>query len=136
MSEDLINDNGVEEESFADLFESYSAGMNEDVQIGDKIQGEIISIGKDAVFVDTGTKIDGAVEKTELLDENLELPYQVGDSLELYVVSRSGNEIRLSKALSGAGGLHMIGEAFEGAVPVEGKVKATCKGGKAGSREP
>ena len=129
MSEDLNNENGVEEESFADLFESYSAGMNEDVRVGDKIQGEIISIGKDAVFVDTGTKIDGAVEKAELLDENLELPYQVGDSLELYVVSRSGNEIRLSKALSGAGGLHMIGDAFEGAVPVEGKVRATCKGG-------
>jgi small subunit ribosomal protein S1 len=129
VSEELNNENGVEEESFADLFESYSAGMNEDAQIGDKIRGEIISIGQDTVFVDTGTKIDGVVDKAELLDENLELPYKVGEILELYVVSRSGNEIRLSKALSGAGGLHVIGEAFESAVPVEGKVKGTCKGG-------
>jgi small subunit ribosomal protein S1 len=129
VSEDVINEEGAEDESFADLFESYSAGMNEDVQIGDKIQGEIISIGKDAVFVDTGTKIDGVVDKTELLDENLELPCKVGEILELYVVSRSGSEIRLSKALSGVGGIHILGEAFESAVPVEGKVKGTCKGG-------
>lgn len=129
MSEELTNEEGVEEESFADLFESYSIGMNEEVQIGDKVRGEIISIGKDNVFVDTGTKIDGVVDKAELLDENLEVPYKVGEILELYVVSRSGNEIRLSKALSGVGGLHIIGEAFESAVPVEGKVKGTCKGG-------
>jgi small subunit ribosomal protein S1 len=129
VSEELTNEKGVEDENFADLFESYSAGMNEDVQIGDKVRGEIISIGQDTVFVDTGTKIDGAVDKAELLDENLELPYKVGEILELYVVSRSGSEIRLSKALSGAGGLHIIGEAFESAVPVEGKVKGTCKGG-------
>ncbi len=129
MSEDLINEKGAEDESFADLLESYSAGMNEDVHVGDKVRGEIISIGKDTVFVDTGTKIDGVVDKADLLDENLELQYKVGDILELYVVSRSGNEIRLSKALSGVGGLHIIGEAFENAVPVEGKVKGTCKGG-------
>ena len=118
MSEDLMDEKGAEDESFAELFESYSAGMNEDVQIGDKIQGEIISIGKDAVFVDTGTKIDGVVDKAELLDENLELPCKVGEILELYVVSRSGNEIRLSKALSGVGGIHILGEAFESGVPV------------------
>ncbi len=129
MSEELNNEQGVENESFADLYESYSAGMNDDVQIGDKIRGEIISIGRDTVFVDTGTKIDGVVDKAELLDEDLELPYKVGEILELYVVSRSGNEIRLSKALSGVGGHHIIGGAFEGAVPVEGKVKGTCKGG-------
>ncbi|MGD9188558.1 MAG: 30S ribosomal protein S1, partial [Desulfobacteraceae bacterium] len=48
-----------QEESFAQMFESYSAGMNEDIRVGDKISGKIISIGDSAVFVDTGTKADG-----------------------------------------------------------------------------
>jgi small subunit ribosomal protein S1 len=92
-----------QEESFAELFESYSSGMNEDIQVGDKISGKVISIGSNAVFIDTGTKIDGVVEKEELLTENDELPCSVGDVLELYVVAVSESEIRLSKAISGIG---------------------------------
>jgi len=121
--------NDMEEESFADLLESYSDGMKDDLQVGDKISGKIIAIGKDTIFIDTGTKIDGAAEKQELLDDNQEFPYDVGDTLELYVVSMSEDEIRLSRALSGIGGYHMLKDAFDGAVPVEGKVTAQCKGG-------
>jgi len=121
--------NDMEEESFADLLESYSDGMKDDLQVGDKISGQIIAIEKDTIFIDTGTKIDGAAEKQELLDDNQEFPYDVGDTLELYVVSMSEDEIRLSRALSGIGGYHMLKDAFDGAVPVEGKVTAQCKGG-------
>ena len=129
MSDNFIDDKSAGEESFADLFESYSAGAKEGVQIGDKIRGKIISIGRDAVFIDTGTKIDGVVDKDELLDDDRELPYKEGDVLELYVVSHDGDEIRLRRALSGVGTLHVFGEALRRAVPVEGKVIRECKGG-------
>ncbi len=129
MSDNFIDDKSAGEESFADLFESYSAGAKEGVQIGDKIRGKIISIGRDAVFIDTGTKIDGVVDKAELLDDDRELPYKEGDVLELYVVSHDGDEIRLRRSLSGVGTLHVFGAAFRRAVPVEGKVIRECKGG-------
>lgn len=127
MNNDIQNDSP--EESFAELFESYSGGMNQDIQIGEKIRGKIISIGKDTVFMDTGTKIDGAVERAELLDENGNLPYHVGDALELYVTVITENEIVLSKAISGQGGLNQLKDAFREKIPVEGKVTATRKGG-------
>ncbi len=123
-----ITDDG-EEENFAELFESYNKGMNEEIQVGDKIQGEIIEIGMDSVFINTGTKIDGVVEKNELVDENGDCNLAKGDILDLYVVSSNESEIRLSKALSGASGHHMLYDAFENKIPVEGKVSATCKGG-------
>jgi small subunit ribosomal protein S1 len=129
VSDNFIDDKSAEEESFAELFESYSAGAKEGVEIGDKIRGKIISIGRDTVFIDTGTKIDGVVDKDELLDDNRELPYKEGDILELYVVSHDGDEIRLRRALSGVGALHVFAEAFRRAVPVEGKVIRECKGG-------
>ena len=129
MSEDFVEEKNSKEDSFADLFEAYSKGMNEDLQLGDKLRGKIIFIGRESVFVDTGTKIDGVVDRNELLDENQELPFKEGDILELYVVSCDGNEIRLSKTLSGIGNLRVMGEAFRKAVPVEGKVKGECKGG-------
>ena len=129
---DKINDGENSEEneqSFAEMLDAYSPGLEADISIGDKIRGKIISIGKDSIFVDTGTKIDGVVDKAELLDKDRQLEYQEGDILELYIVALSDDEIRLSKAVSGIGGFHMLKEAYEKAVPVEGKISETCNGG-------
>jgi small subunit ribosomal protein S1 len=129
MSNNSSDEKNSNEKSFADLLESYASVKGEDIHVGDRIRGEILSIGKKAVFVDTGTKIDGVVDKEELLDDEGQLPHEVGDIVELYVVSFDGNEIRLSKALHGIGGLKVLEEAFENGVPVEGKVKGQIKGG-------
>ena len=118
-----------EEESFADLFEAYDNKTQEQIRVGDKIRGEIISIGRDSVFVDTGTRIDGLVEKGELLDEEGALSCQVGDILELYAISVRGGEIRLSKAVTGGGGFELLQDAHEESIPVEGKVNGLNKGG-------
>ncbi len=129
MLDNFTNETNGEEEKFEDLLEVYSSRMNEDIQVGDKVKGEIISIGKDTVFVDTGTKIDGLVEKAELLDDDGQLPYKEGDILELFAVSLTGGEIRLSRALSGIGGIAALEDAFENEIPVEGTVKDQIKGG-------
>jgi len=130
MSDDLNTENPEdEEESFADLLESYSFGMKDDLQIGDKIRGKIISIGKDSVFITTGTKVDGTVDREELLDDEGNMPFEKGDEIELYVVGIDEDEIRLSRAISGIGGLELLNEAFENAIPVQGKIIELCKGG-------
>ena len=118
-----------EVKSFSELIDDYNEGMGEDLQVGDQVDGEIIAIGQDTVFVNTGSKIDGAVDRGELLDENGEFPHAVGDQLTLYVVSVNENEMRLSRAISGIGGLRMLQDAHERKIPVEGKVKEQVKGG-------
>ena len=115
--------------SFAEMLDAYSPRAEIEIGIGDKIRGKIVSIGRDSVFVDTGTKIDGIVDKAELLDDNQQMTLAEGDELELYVVALSDEEIKLSKAVSGIGGLNMLQEAHERQIPVEGKVTETCKGG-------
>jgi len=130
MTDHFDNDNHDEnEKSFAEMLDAYSPPSDAEVGIGDKIRGKIVSIGRDSVFIDTGTKIDGVVDKAELLDKNGQLTLQEGDILELYVVALSEEEIKLSKAVSGIGGLHMLKEAYEKAVPVAGRILETCKGG-------
>ncbi|MFO7459138.1 MAG: 30S ribosomal protein S1 [Desulfatiglandales bacterium] len=126
MTEEFKNE---ESEDFAKLFESFTPGTGERLRVGDRIKGPIIAIGKDSVFVDTGTKIDGVVDSSELLDEAGNLPCHVGDALELYVVSVRGDEVKLSKAVSGMGGARALSDAYENAIPVEGKVKGQVKGG-------
>jgi small subunit ribosomal protein S1 len=127
--ENTTDDQQVEEKSFAELMKDYESGRDENIRIGDRVRGKILSVGKDAVFVDTGTKIDGVVEKSELLDEEGNLPFGVGDFVELYVVSLGGDEIRLSKAISKSGGTQALKSAHEHAVPIEGRVKGLVKGG-------
>jgi small subunit ribosomal protein S1 len=130
MSDDLNTENPDDgEESFADLFESYSSGMKDDLKIGDKISGKIISIGKDSVFITTGAKVDGIVERAELLDDEGNMPFCKGDEIELYVVGIDEYEIHLSRAISGIGGLELLNDAFENAIPVQGKISEICKGG-------
>jgi small subunit ribosomal protein S1 len=129
MAENPSDIQGPEEKSFAELMEAYESGRDEHIQVGERIRGNILSIGKDSVFVDTGTKIDGVVDRSELLDENGSLPYGVGDTLELYVVSTGGDEIRLCRTASKSGGLAALRSAHEHSVPVEGKVKGIVKGG-------
>lgn len=126
---DHAQNTGDQEQSFAELFEASYAGQGEPLNVGDKISARIISIGADSVYFDTGTKIDGVAEKKELLDVEGQLPFKEGDSIDLYVVSKTRSEIVLSKALAGAGGLEMLQNAKDAALPVDGKVKETCKGG-------
>jgi small subunit ribosomal protein S1 len=126
---DNEHDDQAENEDFAAMLESYSAERNDDLRVGDQVAGRIIAIGADTVFVDTGTKIDGAVDKAELLDENGELPFNEGDTITLYVVAMDESEVRLSKAITGIGGLNMLHDAMVSEIPVEGKVVEPCKGG-------
>lgn len=127
MTDDEIGANL--EPNFAELLNSYSSTGTTDLRIGSKVRGKIISISHDTIFVDIGSKIDGIVERAELLDENKQMNYNEGDIVELYVVELEEDEIRLSKALSGTGNFMLLKEAFENAVPVEGKILETCKGG-------
>jgi len=117
------------EPSFADLLESYSAKITRNIEVGNKISGRIISIGKDSVFLDTGTQLDGIAHRADLLDSKGEFPYAIGDIIELYVVSVKEDEILLSKAISGSGDNTLLIEAYHNAIPVNGKVTEQCKGG-------
>jgi small subunit ribosomal protein S1 len=131
VSEEFKDRNGVEEgeASFAELFEQYSDGGGDNLNVGDKVSGTVIQVGENTIFVDTGTKLDGIVEREELLDEEGNCTVKEGDVVELYVVGSDSGGIKLSRALSGIGGLAMLEEAKEGGLPVEGKVDSTCKGG-------
>lgn len=117
------------EQSFAEMFEASEMEMQPDLHVGNRIKGRIIAVSEEMVYVDTGTKSDGVIEKQELLDQDGNFVLGEGDELELYVVSTQGNQIRLARALGGEGGLEQLQQAMEEGIPVDGKIKETCKGG-------
>ncbi len=123
MSEDY------KQKSFAELLESFDVKTGSELKVGDRVQGRIINVSKDKVYLDTGTKTDGVAEKEALLDKQGEFPYQEGDLVDLFVVSRQYNEIRLAPSLAGSGSPELLQEAMDKGIPVEGAIKETCKGG-------
>ena len=118
-----------QEKSFAELLESSDINLESDLNVGDMIKGRIIKIGKENLHIDTGTKTDGVVQKQELVDESGELPCQEGEELELYVVSLKQGEIQLAKSIGREGDIEQLQQAAQSRIPVQGKVKETCKGG-------
>ncbi|WP_291322726.1 S1 RNA-binding domain-containing protein [Desulfonatronospira sp.] len=118
-----------EEQSFAQMLADSDMDAGPELEPGDKIRGKVISIGKDQVYVDTGTKVDGVADREDLQDSEGNLDLKEGDMLELFVVSRKHGEIRLASSFGAHGGLEQLMQAMEQEIPVQGRVKETCKGG-------
>ena len=118
-----------QEQSFARMLAESEMDTGPELEPGDRVRGKVISIGKDHVYIDTGTKIDGVADKEELLDKEGNFTLEEGDTVELFVVSRKQGEIRLASSFGAYGGVQQLMQAMEQEIPVQGRVKETCKGG-------
>lgn len=115
--------------SFEALFAQSEKGLKTRLSVGDQINGEILSIGKDEAFVSTGTPTDGVILTKDLMDENKEVKYKVGDYIDVVVTAIKGGEVRLSKKGSMNATTDSLEDAFDMELPVEGRVTETCNGG-------
>jgi small subunit ribosomal protein S1 len=99
---------------------------------GDQVTGKVISIGKEAVFVDVGGKGEGMIERAEVSDSDGKLLLKIGDSIDARVVGDGGGFLTLRVKLGrGPEARAELQQAYELGVPVEGVVKEVIKGGVA-----
>ncbi|MDL2267109.1 30S ribosomal protein S1 [Desulfovibrio sp. OttesenSCG-928-G15] len=120
------------EMSFAEMLAEHEEGQGTHTRLspGQRVSVRIVAITADTVFVSTGSKVDGIVDREELETDG-ELPFAVGDMVDLYVVTATAQEVKLSKILRGAGSISALEEAKDAGLPVEGKVTGLIKGGYA-----
>lgn len=122
----------AEDEDFAALFEqSVSKGKSggaRRVHVGDQIEVTVVQIGKDAVFVDAGTRAEGEIARHELEDEYGRVTVNVGDRLRA-TVAEGGDRPKLVMRFRAADGLAGLETAMESGAPVEGTVTKAVKGG-------
>src|ERR1035437_9577979 len=95
-NDDTSEDSKPRSSEFAQMFEASLKSDTKRLSVGDKIRGEILVVGKEDIFVTTGTRRDGTVSRRELLDAEGNFPYKTGDKLDLFVTLVKGSEIRLS----------------------------------------
>ncbi len=118
-----------EEQSFAAMFENANTVVPRSLTTGMDVRGEILAISKEETFVSTGTPTDGVVLTKELLDEDKQFKYKVGDFLDLVVTSVRNGEVRLSRRGAKSSSAESLEDAFDMELPIEGRVVEICNGG-------
>ncbi|MGH9391817.1 MAG: S1 RNA-binding domain-containing protein, partial [Vicinamibacteria bacterium] len=115
------------EENFGEMLEgSLRARAFEE---GQAVSGVVVAIGPDVAFIDIGGKSEATIDVGELKDNEGDLDVEVGETIDAVVVS-SADGLKLSRKLArGAADRYQIAEAFRSALPVEGRVEKSNKGG-------
>lgn len=123
-------------ESFASLFEaeakqSPKRGQVRSYRTGEPVEGLVVSIGKDAVFVALDGKQEGFLESNEVTDADGNLTLKVGDVVRAMIVDagRDGAPIKLGKSAPKGRGADGLISAKEAGLAVEGLVTGVNKGG-------
>ncbi len=114
---------------FARMFEESTKKSAKKLSVGDKLDGEILVIGKEDVFVATGTQNDGTLSRREIQDAEGNLTHKVGDRIKVFVTLVRGTDIQLSTNKTSKNLADDLEDAFDRMLAVEGKVAEICKGG-------
>lgn len=121
-------------ENFSSLFEASlqhlpkTSALRALPSVGEKVQGSVIRVGKEHVFLDIGTKTEAMMS---LMDAQAQLPHvQKGDVLQGQVVSVQEGAVLLGSRLARSGaGPEVVETAFVEQIPLEGTVTQVNKGG-------
>jgi small subunit ribosomal protein S1 len=122
------------EKELLTMIDRYDKPLAKNVEVGTKVSGKILSIGKQYAFVDINAKNEAMIKIEELMDEHSAFIKNAGDAIEAYIVSATHSEIMLSTVLSNRDknsrtSLSELVSAMKNKVPVEGKVTGINKGG-------
>ena len=97
--------------------------------LGDTVEGEVVTVGERYIFVDIGRPDEAIVERGQFEDEEGNLELEVGQRREFYVVGFSDG-IELGKELGESdNSMEAVEAAFASGAPISGTVKGTNKGG-------
>lgn len=121
----------IEDSSFAELFEGSGRENKRWLEPGQKLTGKVLKIGSEWIFMDTGQKGEGVIERKEFLDIDGNITVKEGDVISAYFLSSSHGEMRFTTRIGGAsgGGSTQLEQAWQAGVPVEGVVEKEIKGG-------
>ena len=124
---------------FASMMEAFGNPQadrgNRRLRVGEAVEGKVVQVGKDYVFLDVGATVEGRIDRGELEDKKGDLSVRVGDVLRARVASLSDLEgPKLVTALGRSGGkgamdVATLESAKEHDLPVEGTVQKAVKGG-------
>jgi small subunit ribosomal protein S1 len=122
------DDSQNKKDDFGAMLEQSIQGYTKSYGKGDKVTAEVVTLGKEEVFVNVGGR-DGMVPRPELQDADGTLKVQVGDSITLFVIKSQEGLLVLSAKASGKAMSDTLEDAFDFETSVEGRVTEVVNGG-------
>lgn len=125
-------------DSFASLFEAETRGHSAKKlrlpALGERVQAEVVQLGKDAVFVEIlaegfGKRAQAYLNHEDVRGPDGQVALKTGDVIEAVVVEIKGSELRLGRGMGRPQGADELERAYQAGVAVEGKVAGVNKGG-------
>lgn len=119
-----------QEENFAEMLDK--SIMGERLYPGQKVRAKVVGVSGGLVYIDLGSKSDGAVDIAEFIDKEGVTSVRKGDEIEAFFVTFQDGLIKLTTTLAGgysAVSLNSVRDAYEAGIPVSGEVKREIKGG-------
>lgn len=131
IDDEIIEEYGEDKDGgFAELFEQSNKKTGRWLEPGQKLTGKVLKIGTEWIFMDTGQKGEGVIDRKELLDIDGNVTVAEGDVITAYFLSSSHGEMRFTTRIGGgASGSTQLEQAWQAGVPVEGVVEKEIKGG-------
>lgn len=126
----------ADEDDFAALFEQSMAKPQQRpssrrLRAGEPVEGVVVAIGENTIFVDVGTKAEGRIDRSAVTDAHGALKVALGDRIRATVIDPGGNDAPVLAVTLGRGSIDVttLQFAMEGGTPVEGDVSKAVKGG-------
>lgn len=120
---------GQKKDDFGALLEQSLKGYTKVYAVGDKVIGEVVSVGKEEVFVNVDGR-DGTVPKSEFIDaDSGAVKVRVGEAVHLYVMKAKDGLMNLSTKVSSKAMSETIEDAYDFETPIDGRVTEITNGG-------
>ncbi len=125
----------AEDSSFARLMESggkeATGRATRRLRAGETVEGTVIQIAADSVFVDVGTPSDGRINRAEFEDKDGNLRVKVGDRIRATVVDTRPDGPQLAVSFGHGDKLDTaaLDMARTSGTPIEGEITKVVKGG-------
>ena len=123
------------QDDFASLFEASAQDARERtgrrLRRGETVEGTVVQIGSEYLYVDVGTTTEARIARTELVDADGRLVVGLGDPVRATVVDLRGGSPLLAVAMGRDGHLDLgvLEAALASGAPVVGEVKQAVKSG-------
>ena len=120
-----------ETSSFADLLSQFEQQHHAPAPGGEALQGTVVGVTADFVFLDIGRKMEGAIPVAELRDESGHLPVSRGDVFPVTITGANSegyytlSKLKVERPRDWSG----LEKAFAGQTAIAGVVVGAVKGG-------
>jgi small subunit ribosomal protein S1 len=117
---------------FASLMEAEPKGPARRLTPGEFVEGKVVQVGPELIFVDVGMPAEARIGRVELEDDRGQVSIKVGDRLRARVVDANPRAPELTLGKAKAGGpldASALDQARQSGTTVEGVVQKAVKGG-------